>query len=283
MTILTCIDRSHFAASVCDHAAWAATRLGVPVELLHAIERHPDPGGRVDRSGRLGVDTGEHLLTELVALDEQRNRVARENGRVLLDDAARRIREAGVEEVYQRLETGELADQLRDHERNARLIVMGKGGEAADRDVKHLGRNLERVIRASHKPVLIATETYRPIRRYLLAYDGGRSTGEAIGYLVESPLLSDVEGQVLMVGRGADGDRSRLHDAVRHLESAGLRVTGETREGEPEAVIAGAVEREAIDLLVMGAYGHSRIRQLMIGSTTTELMHRTAVSMLVFH
>ncbi len=283
MTILACIDRSHFAASVCDHAAWSAKELDVPVELLHSIERHPDPASRADHSGRLGVDTGEHLLAELVALDEQRNRVARESGRVLLDDAARRIHEAGVEEVYQRLESGELSDQLRDHERSARMIVMGRGGEAATQDAAYLGRNLERVIRASHRPVLIAAVAHRPIRRYLLAFDGGKSSGEAINYLVETPLLRDIEGKVLMVGRGGDGGRSRLGDAVRRLESAGLHVTSELKDGEPEAVIADNIERDDIDLIVMGAYGHSRIRQMMIGSTTTELMHRTAVSMLVFH
>lgn len=283
MNVLAFVDRSHYAASVCDHAAWAAGRLEVPVELLHAIERHPDRLTHADRSGRLGVDTGEHLLRELVTLDEQRNRVARESGRVLLDDAANRVRAAGIAEVYQRLETGELAEQLRDHEGSARLIVMGKGGEATDRDVSHLGRNLERVIRASHKPVLIASEAFRPIRRYLLAYDGGKSTGEAINYLVQSPLLRETEGQVLMAGDETGTDRTRLGDAVRHLESAGLRVTGAIRGGEPAEVIARAVEREGIDLLVMGAYGHSRIRQLMIGSTTTELLRRCAASMFVFH
>ncbi len=283
MNVLAFVDRSHYAASVCDHAAWAAGRLHVPVKLLHAIERHPDRTAHADRSGRLGVDTGEHLLRELVTLDEQRNRVARESGRVLLDDAARRIREAGIAEVYQRLEQGDPAGQLRDHEANARLIVIGKGGEAAKCGASHVGRNLERVIRASHKPVLIVPETFRPIRRYLLAWDGGKSTGDAINYLVESPLLREVEGQVLMAGDGSGMDRERLGDAVRHLESAGLRVTGAVREGEPETVIAVAVEREGIDLLVMGAWGHSRIRQLMIGSTTTELLRRCDASMLVFH
>lgn len=283
MTVLACIDRSHFAASVCDHAVWAAGRLEAPVELLHAIERHPDRTAHADRSGRLGVDTGEHLLRELVTLDEQRNRIARESGRVLLDDAARRVREAGIAEVYQRLEQGELAEQLRDHEANARLIVIGKGGEATKSGASHLGRNLERVIRASHKPVLIASEAFRPIRRCLLAWDGGKSAGDAISYLVESPLLREAEGSVLMAGDETGADRTRLGDAVRHLESAGLRVTGAIREGEPETVIARAVERDEIDLLVMGAYGHSRIRQLMIGSTTTELLRRCDASMLVFH
>lgn len=283
MTVLACIDRSHYAASVCDHAAWAARTLDIPVLVLHAIERLPDPAARTDRSGRLGVDTGEHLLSELVALDEQRNRVARDSGRVLLDDAARRVAGAGVGEVFQRLETGDLADQIRDHERDARLIVLSKGGEAADRDVKHLGRNLERVIRASHKPVLVAAETYRPICRFLLAYDGGKSAGEAISYLVNSPLLKGIEGQVLMVGRDTETDRTQLNDAVRHLTSAGLRVTADIRMGGPEQAIMDTVERDGIDLLVMGAYGHSRVRQLIIGSTTTEVMQRCSTSILMFH
>lgn len=60
-------------------------------------------------------------------------------------------------------------------------------------------------------------------------------------------------------------------------------MAGSIREGEPAEAIVDTVERDGIDLLVMGAYGHSRIRQLMIGSTTTELMHKCAVSMLVFH
>lgn len=283
MNVLAFVDRSHYAQSVCDHAAWAATQLGAAVELVHVIERHPDRLDHADRSGRLGVDTGEHLLRELVTLDEQRNRLARERGRVLLDEAARRVRETGVDEVYQRLESGELADQVRDHEHHARLIVIGKGGEGTGGDVTHLGRNLERAIRASHKPVLIASDTFRPIRRFLIAYDGGKSTGEAINYLVESLLLNGIEGEVLMAGRETETDRARLGDAVRHLESAGLRVTPDIQMGEPEQAIVNAVDRDGIDLLVMGAYGHSRIRRLMIGSATTEVMQRCTTSMLVFH
>ena len=46
--------------------------------------------------------------------------------------------------------------------------------------------------------------------------------------------------------------------------------------------IAGHVVNQAIDLLIMGAYGHSAIRHLLIGSTTTELMRRCKISVLLF-
>jgi nucleotide-binding universal stress UspA family protein len=47
-------------------------------------------------------------------------------------------------------------------------------------------------------------------------------------------------------------------------------------------VILDEVEREGIDLLVMGAYGHSRIRTLIIGSTTTATLRRCPVPVLMF-
>lgn len=60
MNVLACIDSSRYAVSVCDHAAWAASKLDTPVELLHVLERHgSDPESSKDRSGRLGVDSRE--------------------------------------------------------------------------------------------------------------------------------------------------------------------------------------------------------------------------------
>ncbi|MEC7190861.1 MAG: universal stress protein, partial [Pseudomonadota bacterium] len=49
-----------------------------------------------------------------------------------------------------------------------------------------------------------------------------------------------------------------------------------------EKVISDHVEQYNIDLLVMGAYGHSRIRNLMIGSTTTQMIRSCLVPVLLF-
>jgi nucleotide-binding universal stress UspA family protein len=283
MKVLAFVDHSRYAASVCGHAAWAALRLGLPVEVLHVIEYHLHTTARFDRAGYLGVDTGEELLRELSVLDEQRNRIAQESGRLLLDDATKRLRAAGIDNARQRLEYGELVDRLRHLEGDARLIVMGKRGEAENQAEAHLGTNLERVIRASHRPVLIASPEFQPVRRFLLAWDGGKSSGAAINFLVDSMLLHEATGHVLFAGKGTDDERTRMSDAVRHLRSAGLEITDEIRDGEAGQVILDAVEREQSDLLVMGAYGHSRVRRLMIGSTTTEVVGACTASMLVFH
>ena len=282
MNVLACIDSSRYAVSVCDHAAWAAKRMSIPVELLHVLERHAsDPTIAADRSGRLGVHSREALLKELVNLDEQRNRLEQESGRHLLDEAAEQVRRGGIEEIRLRLVHGELVDQLSDHATDAELVVIGRRGESEDRAEAHLGRNIERVIRATHLPVLVAVQAFRPIRRFLVAYDGGFTSEKAITSLLNQPLLKGAEGHLLTVGEGSDNERNRLAHAVARLRDAGYSVTEHLRPGDPEHVIQDIVDELDVDLLVMGAYGHSRIRKLIIGSTTTAVLQSSAVSTLV--
>ncbi|WP_308189058.1 universal stress protein [Nostoc favosum] len=52
--------------------------------------------------------------------------------------------------------------------------------------------------------------------------------------------------------------------------------------GEPEKVIANYVEKQDINLLIMGAYGHSRIRHLVIGSTTAQMLRSSHIPVLLF-
>jgi len=64
--------------------------------------------------------------------------------------------------------------------------------------------------------------------------------------------------------------------------SAGLDVAIRREAGDPAEVIAERVRDAEFDLLVMGAYGHSRIRTLIIGSTTTALIRSCKVPVLLF-
>ena len=75
----------------------------------------------------------------------------------------------------------------------------------------------------------------------------------------------------------------QLEGAAATLRKGGYVVTAENMAGNPESVIADKVLSEGFDLVVMGAYGHSRIRNLIIGSTTTEMVRSCMVPVLLFH
>ena len=274
--VVAAIDASAYTESVCRHAAWAAGRLGAPLSMVHVI----DPADRVaplDLAGNLILGEREALLRELGELDATRAKLAQQHGRLLLQQA-RQL--AGVDTADLRLRHGALVDTLVELEDEVRLFVVGKRGEHADFARGHLGREVERVVRSVHRPLLVASRTFQPIQRVLVAYDGSATTRKALAMVAESPLLRGFDIHLVTVG-GGEGSERELGDAARMLDGAGLHATTEVIDGHPDEALAAYVDRQRIDLLVMGAYGHSRIRQLIVGSTTTAVMHSCQVPVLL--
>lgn len=280
--ILTCTDGSLYAPSVYEHTAWAASRQGASVHVLHMLDPHRGRAELSDFSGHIGFDTGDELLTELVNFEETKNRLARERGKAILEDAKKQLEAAGVQQVTTEQLHGELVETVTGKEKEADLVVMGKRGETADLAKLHLGSNLERVIRGSIRPVLVASRKFAPIERFLIAYDGGPSVEEAVRFVMEAPLLKGLPCHLLRAGRIDSKAEWFLEEAAAQLRDAEFDVTTAATSGDPTEVISAAVKKEEVSLVVMGAYGHSRIRQLMVGSTTTEMMRTCHVPILMF-
>jgi nucleotide-binding universal stress UspA family protein len=87
---------------------------------------------------------------------------------------------------------------------------------------------------------------------------------------------------MLMVGSETAEAQDALGDASKRLRDAGYSVEAQLVKGQPDAAIVAYVEAEKIDLLVMGAYGHTRLRNLIIGSTTTEMIRSCKVPVMLF-
>lgn len=279
--VLACIDASTYGASVCDHAAWAAQHLQTDVELLHVLDRAPD-AVPTDLSGSIGLGASEHLLENLAKLDEDRGRLRMERGRAILDAAKSRVEAAGIPTVTSRLRHGGLVDNVHELEDEVRLVVLGKRGEHADFAKLHLGGSVEQVVRATRLPVLVASREFKSIQRLLIAFDGGASSRKAVEFLLSDPVFSKFECHLIMAGHPKGDDAAHLDWARQRLASWGGPHQVIQRDGEPEAVISDYAREAHIDLLVMGAYGHSPIRRFFVGSTTTAMIRIALLPVLLF-
>ncbi|WP_297778514.1 universal stress protein [uncultured Roseovarius sp.] len=274
--IIALVDGSIYSASVCEHAAWIAQRTGAPVELLHVLGRR-EGVETSDLSGSIRLGARTALLEELAALDAQRAKLVAHRGRAILEDARALLEAAGVCEITTRLRHGDIVETVAEVEHEARVILIGKRGEAADFAKGHLGSNLERIVRACHKPVVVAARAFRPIDRVLLAYDGGTSAMKAVDHIARSPLFAGLKLHVVTVGTATPEVKKGLEDACALLAAAGIVAETEVIAGQPETALGKLVEAAGFDMVVMGAYGHSRIRSLIIGSTTTEMVRSCKV------
>ncbi|MGY6531818.1 universal stress protein [Glycocaulis sp.] len=280
--ILALIDGSIYASSVCDHAAWAASKTGASVELLHVLGRRDTASQPVNLSGNLTLGARSELLEKLAQHDAERAKLAKERGRIILDAAKTEMEAAGVNPVTTRLRHGDIVEAIHDVEAEADLIILGKRGEAADFAKSHLGSNLERIVRAATKPVLAASRTFQPVERALIAYDGGASGDRAVAHLAKGRLLAGTPIDIVSVGEETPERRAKLENAAAVLSAGGHDVTAEILPGKPEEAISQRITARGIGLLVMGAYGHSRIRNLVIGSTTTEMLRSCPVPVMLF-
>jgi nucleotide-binding universal stress UspA family protein len=280
--LLVCIDGSVYADNLCANAAWVAKQINAEIDLLHVLRRPSDYQAPTDHTGLIGLDARSDLLEELTRVDEERGRLDQEKGKIILEHGAKILKEAGVETVNLIHRRGSLVETIQDFESSVEMIFMGKRGEHADMDSVFLGANLEKVARAIHKPLFIVSSVVRPITRFLIAYDGKDSVGKAIDYITEHPLLKKgLECHLLMVERGK-GD-IETSEAEQKLRTAGFTVILKTEQNHhADQVISSYVVENKIDLLITGAYSHSRMHSLLLGSTTASLIKSCKVPLLLF-
>jgi nucleotide-binding universal stress UspA family protein len=279
--VLACIDHSSYTTAICDYAAWAALRLEAPLEFIHVLDRHPEKAAKLDFSGSIGLGTQESLLEELSSLDEQRSRLAQEGGRQLLEAAKKRAVADGVPSPESRQRHGELVETLAELEHTARLFIVGQRGEAADLAPQHIGSNLERVIRALHRPILVSPKEFRIVRNVLIAFDGSATARKGIDMLASSPLLRGCMLHIVMAASSTAATNEAVQWANNTLASENFPVKASIVAGEADSVLTEYISANQIDMLAMGAYGHSRIRQLLVGSTTTTMIRTLSIPILI--
>ncbi|OCW57809.1 universal stress protein [Hoeflea olei] len=270
-SLLALVDGSVYAKSVCDHAVWAASRMDAPVDLLHVIEPAAE-AGITDLSGAITLGARTALLDKLAALDAERAKLLSQKGRAILDDARALVEAGGARVLGTHLRQGKLVETVISREGTAGMIMIGKRGEEADFASLRLGAHLERFIRASHKPVFVASRAFRPIDSVIVAYDGSASSQRMVDHIARNPLFAGLAIDVVTVGpTNRDSEKSQ-ENARAVLEAAGLAVTTTILSGQPDAVLGKRVADTGTTLVAMGAYGHSRIRSFVLGSTTSEML-----------
>lgn len=281
MKILSFVDGSIYAESVCSMTAWAAKRMEADVDVYHVLGRHDAGADQANLSGSIGLGARTALLEELAELDAQKAKLAHKHGRAILEDAVSIIKKDHNGDVQSYMRHGDVLETVKKFESEADLLIIGKRGEAADFAKLHLGSNVERVARSTTKSLLIASRAFWPVNKFVIAFDGSRQSQMVVDQVAQSKLLVGLDCHIVFAGSADDAMGKKLDQAVSVLEAAGYKTTRDIIDGEPEDVLPKVVEQGGYKLLIMGAYGHSRIRAMIIGSTTSAMIRSCKVPVLM--
>ncbi|PLC48575.1 universal stress protein UspA [Pollutimonas subterranea] len=270
--ILACVDASPYAMSVCDLTAWLASRLKSDIELLHVVQRKSAVASRHDYSGAIGLGVKSELLEELTRIEEAQGKLAVKSGRALLDAAQARVRtgaDGNIELVHLH---GGIIETILEREAETELVIMGKRGASSEYATAHTGSKIERILRASKKPLVIAPQQFLHPENVVIAYDGGKSILRALEYVASSPLFDGMPIHLIMAGEEPEARRAELERALLTVGANGRKADWTLLPGAPDKVIADYMADRPGSMLIMGAHGHSPLRTLIVGSTTTAVV-----------
>lgn len=279
--VIACIDGSKATLAVCDASGWAAQRLDAPVTLLHVLDKSAYPI-ESNLSGNIGLGTREHLLNEMVELEARRGKLALEQGKYMLQDARNRVVQSQTNLVIETLQRhGDLVETLLEQESHARLVVMGRQGEQHQDQTQAIGSHLENVVRTLKQPILVVMAEFTAPKRFMIAYDGSVTARKALDRVVSSPLLKGLECHLVMVSDEQSQATAELALVAESLMAANFNVVTAVCQGEVQAALEVYQVTHQIDLMVMGAYGHSRIREFFVGSNTTRMISKSHIPLLL--
>nr|WP_222532949.1 universal stress protein [Azospirillum sp. 412522] len=127
-----------------------------------------------------------------------------------------------------------------------------------------------------------------PPRRVLVAWDGSREAARAVHDGL--PLIRTADEVIVLIadaGRrdGRFGNRpgaGLLTHLGRHGVNARVKTVESGGKGIADVVLAQA-DDEQVDLIVMGGYGHSRLREMILGGVTRRMLERMTLPVLFAH
>lgn len=162
------------------------------------------------------------------------------------------------------------------------LIVVGRPGDSDD---VLTPMTLNAAIFESGRPVLVVPQQgSKPPRRVAISWNGSAQSARAVQSAVR--LLEQAEAVLVMTADSYRTSGVRGHELASYLQWHGIKPDTHVFEA-PAAGVGPRLLEECkefgADLLVCGAYTHSRMRQLILGGVTRHLLGHAEIPMLMAH
>jgi nucleotide-binding universal stress UspA family protein len=275
-SILVCTDGSPYGNVACEHAIALAHGLKGHLTGLHVLDSRMLEGPLMaDISGWIGAQPFGAQLQQFRELLQQK-------GEAIVTSFEDLCEKACVD-AGSWLKMGHPARVILEEESKAEIVVLGQKGEHAEILGEMPGSTVDRVIRHSANPCLVTPETFQPVSRILAAFDGSGHAGKALHEAIELALALTVPLVILAVAEDLSVDKAReiAESGIQMARAHECAAAPLVVEGLASEVILAQAEELGCNLLVLGAHGHSRIREMILGSTTQQVVARAHVPVML--
>ena len=263
--ILVPLDGSEHSRAALEYGLWLAQKFDGTLFGQHVIDTISIEGTFFhDVSGSLGFEPYLDFSTKMREILEER-------GKNILQSFAERCREKNVSHQTF-LDMGLIANEICERSKVADLVMVGHRGINEEFSTGLLGTTAETITRKCPRPVFVSTKKFKPVERPLLAYDGSQRASSAMESAAEFCARLALPLTVLTVAREDKLGETIQHQARAYLGSYKIDTRFERARGYPEQKIIEYISTFDHDLIFIGAYGHRRIIEMVLGGTTEYVM-----------
>jgi nucleotide-binding universal stress UspA family protein len=266
--ILIPLDGSEHSYAALEYALWMTEKFDGRLTGQHIIDTISIEGSYFhDVSGSLGFEPYLDFSSKLREILEER-------GRLILEDFAQKCQQRNIK-CRSFLDTGLIANEICERAKVADLVVIGHRGVNEEFSTGLLGTTAETITRKSPRPIFVSTKKFNVIQRPLLAYDGSQRASSAMESAAEFCSVLQLPLTVLTVVKADKTAEAVTQQARSYLSSYDIETRYEIDCGYPEQKIIEHLTKYGYDLLFIGAYGHRRIIEMVLGSATEYVLRNS--------
>ena len=274
-SVIACLDCPDHVQAVLEASMWASTRLQAPIGLLHSVPSLQQKAA-LNYSGCLNVDDENTLLEQFTTKENLGNYELKSHGKLLLHQATtycdQQHHKLTTYTLHRHENLSESIDYVDD---KAQLIVIGHNVTCK--------ATLSQLIRVSHCPILVTHAPFLPPTTALFAFDNSPTCHKLLNWLCKTALIRALTVHIVMVGKENSENCDALREAYARLKQAGIKSKKSLLNCRDVASALSYYQNENdIGLLMTGAFGHSRLRELLQGSDTKKLLGSTKTPYLLF-
>ena len=275
--VIACIDSSPCIEAVAEAAVWVAKQTQRELVLLQVLDYYPASYHLGEISGVIGFESNAMLLKELAELEQKQSELALDYSNNLLNHISELIeKQYGITSTRIQ-EKGDFLEQSFNILDETDIVIIGRVGERAAEKNKPIGSNVENFIRGANCTVITVGEHFKPPRRFIFAYEYSPTCQNMLQRTIQSDLLKTLQCHLLYVGDHPE----MLTEPHKYLTEAGFEVESIYRYGDVAQNILEYQREHEIQLIMLGAFSHSKIHQFFLGSITTTIFRNANVPLLV--
>jgi nucleotide-binding universal stress UspA family protein len=265
-SILLPIDGSTYTDAVIKYGRFLSETFGAVLRLLSVVDIR-----LYDWSVATNADNFVPIMPP-TGFQAESQKMHEEKADHVLEKAGKLFQASGTNFELIKI-AGIPVEEICNYAKKSDMVVMGIRGEYERWSGKLLGDTVESVSRQVSKPVMLVEKEFEPFSRIICGYDGSTQANKALQF---AAYMSDIMQAPLQVVTVLDNEEERkaiLQEAEQYLTPYGITFQLRHEFGDPDEILVNVTKNTASpSLMIIGSYGHSRIREAIIGSTTVQVM-----------